>query len=53
MPDDLKANKNKKIWWLYLTNFYKKYLPNLKCNVKKARIFHLILVGILHFAIVR
>ena len=42
------ANKNKNIWWLYLTNFHKKYLQNLKCNnVKKVCIFHLILVGIL------
>ena len=34
---DVKANKNnkkKKIWWLYLTNFYKKYLQNLKYGVK-------------------
>ena len=27
-------------------NFYKKYLENLKCNVKQACIFHLILLGI-------
>ena len=31
---DNKTTKNKKIWWLYLTNFYKKYLQNLKYNVK-------------------
>ena len=29
------------------TNFYKKYLQNLKYSVKRASIFHLILVGIL------
>ena len=37
IPADVKDNKNKKklkIWWLYLTNFYKKYLQNLKYNVK-------------------
>ena len=27
-------------------NFYKKYLQNLKCTVKQACIFHLILLGI-------
>ena len=27
-------------------NFYRKYLENLKYNVKEACIFHLILVGI-------
>ena len=32
---------------MYLTNFYKKYPQNLKYNVKRACIFHLILVGIL------
>ena len=36
---DVKANKNnnkkKKIWWLYLTNFYKKYFQNLKYKVKR------------------
>ena len=47
IPADVKANKNKRIWWLYLTNFYKKYLQNLKYIVKKVFIFHLILVGIL------
>ena len=34
---DVKANKNKKnqkIWWLYISNVYKKHLRNLKCNVK-------------------
>ena len=30
----------------YLTNFYKKYLQNLKYNVERECIFHLILVGI-------
>ena len=37
IPADVKDNKNKKrlkIWWLYITNFYKKYLQNLKYNVK-------------------
>ena len=29
----------------YLTNFYKKYLQNLKHNVKRGCIFHVILVG--------
>ena len=33
---------------MYLTNFYKKYLQNLKYNVKRLCIFHLILVGILY-----
>ena len=47
VPADVKANKNKRIWWLYLTNFYKRYLQNLKYIVKKVCIFHLILVGIL------
>ena len=34
---DVKDNKNKKkqqIWWLYISNVYKKHLRNLKCNVK-------------------
>ena len=48
---DVEANKNKKnkkkIWWLYLTNFYKNQLQNLKYNVKKVCTYHLILVGIL------
>ena len=49
---DAKANKNNKqqeikIWWLYFTNLYKKYFQNLKYIVKRAYIFHLILVGIL------
>ena len=35
-----------KNWWLYLMNFYRNYLENLKYNVKEACIFHLILVGI-------
>ena len=47
IPADVKANKNKKIWWLYLRDFNKKYLPNLKYNVKKICIFHLILFGVL------
>ena len=51
---DVKANKKQqeiKIWWLYCTNFYKKYLENLKHNVKRVCIFHLILVGILSILI--
>ena len=53
-PPDVKANKNNKKWnilWLYLTNFYKKYLQNLKYNAKKACIFHLILVCVLSILI--
>ena len=49
IPADVKANKNQKkwkIWWLYLANFYKKYLQDLKCSVKKVCTFHLILAGI-------
>ena len=47
-----KNNKNQKIWWLYLTNFYKKYFQNLKkYNVKTTCAFHLILVGILSILI--
>ena len=40
---DAKANKNKqyKIWWLYLTNIYKKYLQNLKYN-KKGHVFFIL-----------
>ena len=34
---------------LYLTNFYKKYLQDLKCNVKKVN--HLILFGVLSILI--
>ena len=33
------------------TNFYKKYLQNLKYSVKRAYIFYLILVGILSILI--
>ena len=46
---DIKASKNnkkQKTWWLYLTNFYKMYVQNLKSNIKGACILHLILVGI-------
>ena len=46
-----KNNKKWKIWWLYLTHFYKKHLQNLKYNVKRAYIFHLNLVGILSILI--
>ena len=36
------------MWWLCLTNFYKKYLRNLvKYNEKRPCVFHLILVGFL------
>ena len=35
----------------YLTNFYKTYFQNLKYNVKRTCIFHLILVGILSILI--
>ena len=45
---DVKANKSIK---KYLTNFYKNYLQNLKYSVKRAGIFHLILVGILSILI--
>ena len=48
---DVNAKKNikkSKIQWLYLTNFYKKYLQNLKYNVKRLCILHLILVVILY-----
>ena len=38
--------KPKEIWWLYLANFYKKYLQDLKHSVKKVCTFHLILAGI-------
>ena len=31
---------------MHLTNFYKKYLQNFKCSVKRVRIFHLIMLGI-------
>ena len=51
---DVKANKNnnkQKIWWLYLTNFYKRYLQNLKYNVKRVCILRLILFGILSILI--
>ena len=46
-----KKNKKYKIWQLYLTNFYRTYLQNLKYSVKGACIFHLILVGILSILI--
>ena len=48
---DVEANKNSKKWWLYLTNFYKMYVQNLKYNIKGACIFHLILAGILSILI--
>ena len=47
----VKANKKQQEIWLYLTNMYKKYLQNLKYNVKWTCIFHLILVGILSILI--
>ena len=44
---DVKANvKQEIIWWLCLTDLYKKYLQNLKYNEERACVFHLILVGI-------
>ena len=48
---DEEANKNNKKWWLYLTNFYKMYVQNLKYNIKGACIFYLILVDILFILI--
>ena len=52
---DVKSYKNNKIWkiwWLYLTNSFKKYLQNLvKYIVKRVCIFHLIWVGILSILI--
>ena len=55
---DAKADKNNKkqkicqlASQLYLTNFYKKFLQNLKHNVKRACTFHLVLVGILSILI--
>ena len=36
----------RKIWQLHLKYFYKKYVQNLKYNVKRAYIFPWILVGI-------
>ena len=49
---DVKANKNNKNkrsgGFIFHTNFYKKYLQKLRYNVKRACIFHLILVGILY-----
>ena len=49
--ENIIKHKKEKIWWLYLRNFYKRYLQNLKYNVKRARIFQLILVGILSILI--
>ena len=37
---------------MYLNIFYKMYLQNMKDSVKRACIFHLILVGILSILIV-
>ena len=55
VPADVKANKNsnkkQKICWLYFTNFYKNYFQNLKYNVQKECIFHLLVVGILSILI--
>ena len=55
IPADVEANKNsnkkQKICWLYFTNFYKNYFQNLKYNVKKECIFHLLVVGILSILI--
>ena len=38
--------KQECIWWVNLVNFCKKYLENLKHNLKRAFNFHLILVAI-------
>ena len=56
IPADVRANKNKKeIWWLHLTNFYKKYPQNLKYNVKKVAMHFSFDLGwySIHFDIVR
>ena len=37
---------------MHLKIFYKKYLQNMKDSVKRACIFHLILIGILSILIV-
>ena len=44
----VKAVKQQEIKELVVVffNFHKKYLQNLKCNVKQAYIFHLTLLGI-------
>ena len=42
-----KQQEIKDLVTVYLTNFFKKYLQNLKYNVKRACVFRLILVGIL------
>ena len=49
MSADVKARIKQEIndMVAHLTNFNKKYLQNLKYNVKKGCIFHLILVVIL------
>ena len=47
----IKATKNKISGGLYLTNFYKMYVQNLKYNIKGPCMFHLILVGILSILI--
>ena len=47
----IKTTINKKIWWLYLKNFYKKQLQNVKYNIKRTCIFHLILFGIISILI--
>ena len=47
MQNLTKTTKSKTSVGLYLTSFYKMYAQNLKYNIKGARMFHLILVGIL------
>ena len=42
----IKTTKSRIFGLLYLTNFYKMYVQNLKYNIKGAFMFHLILVGI-------
>ena len=47
----IKTTKSKISGGLYLTSFYKMYVQNLKYNIKRACMFHLILVGILSILI--
>ena len=56
IPADVKTNKIKTRdkrsgGCRHLANFYKNYLQNLKYNVKKECIFHLIVIGILSILI--
>ena len=47
----IKTTKSKISGGLYVTSFYNMYVQNLKCNIKGACMFHLILVGILSILI--